>query len=79
MPLSAETAILLVGAGLVAGFVNTVAGGGSVVSIPVLVMAFHGDANLARPRVAQVDVFTTKDFGTTGLVDADAARHGRAA
>jgi uncharacterized membrane protein YfcA len=48
MPLPVETAILLVGAGLVAGFVNTVAGGGSVVSIPVLVMAFHGDANLAN-------------------------------
>ena len=48
MSLPLDIALLLVGAGIVAGFVNTVAGGGSVVSLPILVMAFGGDANLAN-------------------------------
>lgn len=48
MPFPLETALLLVGGGIVAGFVNTVAGGGSVVSLPILVMALSGDANLAN-------------------------------
>lgn len=48
MPLPLETVLLLVGGGVVAGFVNTVAGGGSVVTIPILVMALGGDASLAN-------------------------------
>ena len=31
------TALILIGGGLVAGFVNTVAGGGSVVTLPILI------------------------------------------
>jgi uncharacterized membrane protein YfcA len=44
--MSIASALALLGAGLVAGFVNTVAGGGSVVTIPVLVELF--DASIAN-------------------------------
>ena len=43
-----EYVILLLAGGLVAGFVNTVAGGGSVVTIPILIELFSGDAVLAN-------------------------------
>ena len=32
-------------------------------------------ANLARARIADFDVFVTQDFGATGFVKADCFRH----
>ena len=42
------TILLLVGGGLVAGFVNTVAGGGSVVTLPILIEAVGLPATVAN-------------------------------
>jgi len=41
-------AVMLVAGGLVAGFVNTVAGGGSVVTLPILIEAVGLPANVAN-------------------------------
>ncbi len=46
--MDATTALLLLGGGLVAGFVNTVAGGGSVVSLPILIEAVGLPATVAN-------------------------------
>ena len=42
------TIVLLIGGGLVAGFVNTVAGGGSVVTLPILIEAVGLPATVAN-------------------------------
>lgn len=46
--MSLVEALLLVAGGLLAGFVNTVAGGGSVVTIPILIEILGGNAVLAN-------------------------------
>ena len=40
--------LLLVGGGLLAGFVNTLAGGGSVITIPILIEVVGLPANVAN-------------------------------
>lgn len=50
--MSLTTALLLLGGGVVAGFVNTVAGGGSVVSIPILVEIVGASVANGTNRIA---------------------------
>lgn len=50
--MSAPTVLLLLVTGLVAGFVNTVAGGGSVVSLPVLVEVVGASVANGTNRIA---------------------------
>ena len=66
------TAVLLIAAGFAAGFVNTVAGGGSVITIPVLFEAL-GDAGLAngtnRIAILMAQVAATTGFRRAGKLD----------
>ncbi|HSR45347.1 MAG TPA: sulfite exporter TauE/SafE family protein [Acidimicrobiia bacterium] len=66
------TAVLLIAVGFAAGFVNTVAGGGSVITIPVLLEAL-GDAGLAngtnRIAILMAQVAATAGFRRAGKLD----------
>jgi uncharacterized membrane protein YfcA len=46
--MTVEIALLLIGGGVVAGFVNTVAGGGSVVTLPILIEGIPLPADVAN-------------------------------
>ncbi|MDR9450500.1 MAG: sulfite exporter TauE/SafE family protein, partial [Acidimicrobiia bacterium] len=50
--MSLGTVLLLLGGGVVAGFVNTVAGGGSVVTIPILVEIVGASVANGTNRIA---------------------------
>jgi hypothetical protein len=50
--MSLATALLLLGTGIVAGFINTVAGGGSVITLPVLVALMGASVANGTNRVA---------------------------
>ncbi len=50
--MSLGTVLLLLGGGVIAGFVNTVAGGGSVVTIPILVEIVGGSVANGTNRIA---------------------------
>lgn len=71
-PVEPITVILLVAAGFAAGFVNTVAGGGSVITIPVLLEAL-GDAGLAngtnRIAILMAQVAAVTGFRRAGKLD----------
>lgn len=64
-------ALLLLG-GVLAGFVNTVAGGGSVVTIPILIQVLGGNAVLAngtnRIAILLQNVVAVASFGRAGKV-----------
>ncbi len=66
------TAALLIAAGFAAGFVNTVAGGGSVITIPVLLEAL-GDAGIAngtnRIAILMAQVAAVTGFRRAGKLD----------
>ncbi|MDH5371962.1 MAG: sulfite exporter TauE/SafE family protein [Acidimicrobiia bacterium] len=66
------TAVLLIIAGFAAGFVNTVAGGGSVITIPILFEAL-GDAGLAngtnRIAILMAQVAATTGFRRAGKLE----------
>jgi len=66
------TALLLIAVGFAAGFVNTVAGGGSVITIPVLFEAL-GDAGLAngtnRIAILMAQVAATTGFRRAGKLE----------
>lgn len=56
---------LLVGTGIVAGFINTVAGGGSLLSLPVLI--FMGLPPAVANATNRVAIFSQNIFGVLGF------------
>ena len=62
--MSLTTVLLLLGGGLVAGFVNTVAGGGSVVTLPILVELLGAGVANGTNRVA---ILLQNIVGTAGF------------
>lgn len=66
------TAALLIAAGFAAGFVNTVAGGGSVITLPVLLEAL-GDAGIAngtnRIAILMAQIAATTGFRRAGKLE----------
>jgi uncharacterized protein len=64
-------AIILFLAGLAAGFVNTVAGGGSAISIPILVELVGGNVANGTNRVAILlaNITATVSFSRGGAID----------
>ncbi len=68
--MSPEEFVLLIGAGLFAGFINTIAGGGSLISLPLLI--FMGlpsvDANASnRVAIFLQNIFAVQGFRSKGV------------
>ncbi|MCX7638442.1 MAG: sulfite exporter TauE/SafE family protein [Cyclobacteriaceae bacterium] len=62
--------LLIVGVGFVAGFLNTVAGGGSLISLPVLIfLGLPGSVANATSRVAIMaqNIFAVTGFNSKGI------------
>jgi hypothetical protein len=57
--------LLILGVGLVAGFINTVAGGGSLISLPVLI--FLGLPSSVANATNRVAIFSQNVFGVAGF------------
>lgn len=57
--------LLILGVGLVAGFINTVAGGGSLISLPVLI--FLGLPSSVANATNRVAIFSQNVFGVVGF------------
>jgi uncharacterized membrane protein YfcA len=58
-------ALLILAVGLVAGFINTVAGGGSLISLPVLI--FLGLPSAVANATNRVAIFSQNIFGVAGF------------
>jgi uncharacterized membrane protein YfcA len=73
--LSAHAALLLVGGGLVAGMINTLAGGGSLLTVPLLVLlGLPGTVANGTNRIGILlqSVFATWSFRADGVSDGQA-------
>jgi uncharacterized membrane protein YfcA len=57
--------LLMLGVGLVAGFINTIAGGGSLISLPVLI--FLGLPSAVANATNRVAIFSQNIFGLAGF------------
>ena len=71
--MTAEHAVLLVAGGLVAGFVNTVAGGGSVITLPILIEVVDREDRL-RAVLPEIDAMVEGGLITLEPVEVIAYR-----